>query len=41
MSTFRDNLIELSPPRIFFTAAVAIAVLGHNAFTATPWDLNS
>ena len=30
-----------SPPKTFCTAAVAIAVLGHKAFTATPCSLNS
>jgi hypothetical protein len=41
MSVFLDRLIDSYPPKRFFTAAVAMAVLGHKAFTATPCYLNS
>ena len=32
----RQRRIACSPPKRFLTAAVAIAVLGHSALTATP-----
>ncbi len=37
--SFRDFFADSYPPRRFKTAAVAIAVLGHKAFTAI-WSLN-
>jgi len=40
ISTFLDLLILSSPPNKFWTAAVAIAVLGQRALTATPCSLN-
>jgi hypothetical protein len=39
-SVFLDLLMDYSPPKRFFTAAVATAVLGHKALTATPCYLN-
>jgi hypothetical protein len=36
MVSFLEVLIISSPPKANFTAAVAIAVLGHSALTATP-----
>lgn len=40
IASVRDFFTESSPPSKFFTAAVAIAVLGQSALTATPRSLN-
>src|SRR5205085_6953710 len=41
ISGFLLCLTSSSPPSKFFTAAVAIVVLGHNAFTAILYFFNS
>ena len=41
ISVVLEIFITLSPPRAFLTAAVAMAVLGQRAYTATPCYLNS
>jgi hypothetical protein len=41
MSQLRETLVLWSPPRRFWTAAVAMAVRGQRALTATPCSLNS
>jgi len=41
ISSVRDFFINVSPPKRFYTAAVAIAVLGHKALIPTPYGWNS
>lgn len=41
MSTFLDNFIITSPPISFYTAIVAIAVLGHKQLQPIPYYSNS
>lgn len=41
MVSLRDDATASSPPSKFFTAAVAMAVRGHSAFTPTPSSANS